>query len=82
MNNRVDFDPQAILLEMEVEDEANRLRLDELVRKGEVVVMPFGRYRGKRIDMIPADYLLWALRECKEMTNPLRRAIKKHLTEL
>jgi hypothetical protein len=75
------FDPQAILLEMDLEAEANRLRLDELVRTGAVTIMPFGQYRGKRIDMIPDDYLIWAVKSMKQMTPDLRRSIKRHLID-
>lgn len=82
MNNDNEFDPQAFLLELDLDAEAQRLKLDEMVRKGEVTIMPFGQYRGKRIDMIPEDYLLWAMRNFKDMNTNLRQAIKKHLTEL
>jgi len=40
--------------------------------------MPFGRYAGKELEDVPADYLEWALRDCglrpdlaEEMQNQL-----------
>jgi uncharacterized protein (DUF3820 family) len=77
--NNIDFDPQAFLAEMELEEEGQRLRLDEMRRRGEITLIPFGIYKGKRIDLIPDHYLLWAIRECDFLTPHLRRAILKHL---
>jgi hypothetical protein len=39
-------------------------------------LMPFGRYRGQRLDAIPADYLHWLLSEC-DLKPHLRAAVER-----
>jgi len=43
------------------------------------MIMTFGKHRGKRIDAIPMDYLLWALEHCSNLSFTLRLAIEEHL---
>ena len=37
--------------------------------------MPFGRHRGRRLDVIEPPYLRWVLRECSGLSLDLREAI-------
>lgn len=43
------------------------------------MIMTFGKHRGKRIDRIPADYLLWVLGNCSNLPYRLRIEIEQHL---
>jgi uncharacterized protein (DUF3820 family) len=43
--------------------------------RARVVTMPFGRHRGRRLEVIEPDYLRWALRECSCLSLGLREAI-------
>lgn len=77
--NNAEFDPLELWAEIELEAEGRRLRHDEMVRTGEIVVMPFGQYKGRRIDLIPQDYLIYAVKKFDNMNPKLRTAIKQHL---
>ena len=43
------------------------------------IKMPFGKYRGKRIISVPAEYLHWLLDNSEEMDADLRRAVEQEL---
>jgi len=43
------------------------------------MIMTFGKHRGKRIDEIPCDYLLWALENCDNLAYTVRLAIEERL---
>jgi hypothetical protein len=40
------------------------------------VFMPFGKHRGRRIDEIPPNYLLWCLDNMNNLSPTLRRAME------
>ena len=39
------------------------------------LTMPFGKYEGVELAYIPYDYLLWVLRNCRNISHHLRQAI-------
>lgn len=39
------------------------------------MIMPFGKHRGKPLEYVPEDYLLWVLENCKQISPFLRQAI-------
>jgi hypothetical protein len=43
------------------------------------VFMNFGKHRGKRIDAVPLDYLLWAAECATGISPPMKRAIRDEL---
>jgi hypothetical protein len=43
------------------------------------VFMNFGKHRGKRIDAVPLDYLLWAAECATGISPPMKRAIREEL---
>jgi uncharacterized protein (DUF3820 family) len=43
-------------------------------------VMPFGKYKGKKLDEIPLTYLDWLLGKV-ELYPETKRAIKEYLTD-
>lgn len=47
-------------------------------------IMPFGRHHGKRLDQVPASYLLWCLDQewCAREWPPLIEYIKKNMKAL
>src|SRR5262245_26231350 len=51
--------------------------------EGDVIMatikMPFGKYRGKRIISVPAEYLHWLLDNSEELDADLRRAVEQEL---
>jgi uncharacterized protein (DUF3820 family) len=44
-------------------------------------VMTFGQYKGKTVGQVPRDYIEWALRECRNLSLNLRRAMQIVLKE-
>jgi hypothetical protein len=42
-------------------------------------ILRFGKYRGKRLDEVDADYLLWVLENFDELWPSTRRAIELYL---
>jgi hypothetical protein len=43
--------------------------------RARVLVMPFGRHRGRRLEVIEPSYLRWALANCDGLSLGLREAI-------
>jgi hypothetical protein len=43
------------------------------------VKLHFGKHRGRRLDQIPTDYLLWVLDNCKNIWPSTKQAIKSFL---
>jgi hypothetical protein len=43
------------------------------------IIMPFGKYRGRFLGDVPADYLDWILRECRTAQLWLRNAVREEL---
>lgn len=43
--------------------------------------MPFGRYRGERLDDIPLSYLFWVRRECTNIEPELREAVDAEIRD-
>ena len=41
--------------------------------------MTFGKYKGKRINKLPTDYLVWCRDKCDILTDDLRAAIEQEL---
>src|SRR5262245_26156367 len=41
--------------------------------------LPFGKYKGKRINKLPTDYLIWCRDKCDVLTEDLRTAIEEEL---
>jgi hypothetical protein len=41
--------------------------------------MPFGKHKGKLLDAVPVDYLIWCLNECSGMDRQLRRAMEREV---
>jgi hypothetical protein len=46
-----------------------------------LVTLPFGKYRGRQLRTVPVDYLLWMVRDCDCLTDPMRDAIKRFLSD-
>ena len=44
-------------------------------------VMPFGKFRGSQIATVPPNYLLWVLKNCDNLDQPLRKAISRFLRD-
>jgi hypothetical protein len=42
-------------------------------------VVHFGKYRGQPIRNVPADYLIWILRNCSRLNSSTREAISGYL---
>jgi hypothetical protein len=42
-------------------------------------MFPFGKHKGKTLSQIPADYLLWILKNVDHLSDPLRSAIENFL---
>jgi hypothetical protein len=45
------------------------------LQRARVLVMPFGKHRGRRLDVIEPAYLRWALANCGCLSLTLREAI-------
>lgn len=43
--------------------------------------MPFGKYKGKRLNKLPTDYLVWCRDKCDNLTDELRVAVEEELAE-
>ena len=43
--------------------------------------MPFGKYKGKRLNKLPVDYLVWCRDKCDNLTDELRAAVEEELAE-
>jgi hypothetical protein len=43
------------------------------------MIMPFGKYRGRRLEVIPPDYLRWCLANLHEIGPELRWAMHRAL---
>jgi hypothetical protein len=43
------------------------------------ITMPFGKYRGRYVCQVPADYLAWCLRECDSLDPYLRSVMAESL---
>jgi Putative quorum-sensing-regulated virulence factor len=43
------------------------------------VIMPFGKHRGVRLELVPPDYLLWCLDNVEKLSPTLRHAIRERL---
>src|SRR5262249_34051147 len=43
--------------------------------------MPFGKYKGKRINKLPTDYLVWCRDKCDNLTDELRAAVEEELAD-
>jgi Putative quorum-sensing-regulated virulence factor len=41
--------------------------------------MTFGKYKGKRINKLPTEYLTWCLNKCDTLTDEYRTAIEEEL---
>src|SRR5262245_11283494 len=48
---------------------------------GRRVILPFGRYRGERLEDVPSGYLVWLLEEATLRSLALRAAIREELAE-
>lgn len=44
-------------------------------------ILNFGKHRGKRLDQIPADYLVWLLDRCDSLWPQTRTAIQRYLDQ-
>lgn len=44
-------------------------------------VLGFGKHRGKRLDQIPPDYLVWLLDRCESLWPQTRTAIQRFLDQ-
>lgn len=40
--------------------------------------MPFGKYKGRELSSVPADYVSWALDNC-DLSPPLRAALESRI---
>ena len=43
--------------------------------------MPFGKYKGKRLNKLPLDYLVWCRDKCDNLTDELRAAVEEELAD-
>jgi putative quorum-sensing-regulated virulence factor len=43
------------------------------------MIMPFGKYKGKRVEEIPHSYLRWCIGNLADIDAPLRQAIYRAL---
>jgi hypothetical protein len=43
--------------------------------------MPFGKYKGKRLNKLPTDYLVWCRDKCDNLTDELRAAVEEELAD-
>jgi len=43
--------------------------------------MPWGKYRGRRVEDTPSSYLVWVLEECDNVYPDLRQAIEDALAD-
>src|SRR5262245_9462338 len=41
--------------------------------------MPFGKYKGKRLNKLPTDYLVWCRDKCDSLTEQMPAAIEEEL---
>jgi hypothetical protein len=41
--------------------------------------MPFGKYRGRGLEQVPDDYLVWVLDNCRDLQPTLRHLIEVRL---
>jgi Putative quorum-sensing-regulated virulence factor len=44
-------------------------------------LLPFGKHRGRRLRDVPASYLIWALKNCRNMDEYLREVIERYLRD-
>jgi uncharacterized protein (DUF3820 family) len=64
--------PEALILGSQLQAP---LRSDTTLVMARRRVMPFGRHKGRRLDVIEPSYLRWTLRECSNLSLGLREAI-------
>ena len=43
--------------------------------------MPFGKHKGKRLNKLPTDYLVWCRDKCDNLTDELRAAVEAELAD-
>ncbi len=43
--------------------------------------IPFGKYKGKRLNKLPTDYLVWCRDKCDVLTEEMRAAIEEELAD-
>jgi uncharacterized protein (DUF3820 family) len=43
------------------------------------ILMPFGKHKGRNLEVIPFEYLAWVLHHCHRMNDWMRRAIEAEL---
>jgi uncharacterized protein (DUF3820 family) len=65
--------PEALILGSELRAPSES---DTPLDKARRLKMPFGKHRGRRLDVIDPSYLRWALRECSALSLSLRQAIR------
>jgi uncharacterized protein (DUF3820 family) len=71
--------PEAVILGSELPGLPERpITLEQARRR----VMPFGRHKGRRLQVIEPAYLRWALRSCSNLSLGLREAIRLVLCEV
>ena len=58
----------------------NRNMNVELISKGNApITMTFGKYKGCKIEDVPASYLAWALNNCSLLTRAQKTWIKENI---
>lgn len=46
------------------------------------MIMKFGKHKGKNVEEVPADYLIWAYETCENLDPTLKTYIAIHLKTL